>query len=148
MVNVCSSLSGPSWGRYESKGHRFESCWVHHKPLTCFAPLAVFLFAWYCLKNSRFAACVGWVAGRDFCYGIEINYRVVFGFSGLLPQILPQTVFDNICLSHVAYRFFSLPFCHKSCHMTLTAKKKCLLYARLLQRFFRLSCARICPSSF
>ena len=29
---------------YESKGHRFESCWVHHKPLTCFAPLAVFLF--------------------------------------------------------------------------------------------------------
>ena len=29
---------------YESKGHRFESCWVHHeKPLTSFAPLRVFL---------------------------------------------------------------------------------------------------------
>lgn len=28
---------------YESKGHRFESCWVHHEPLTSFAPLAVFL---------------------------------------------------------------------------------------------------------
>ena len=36
---------------YESKGHRFESCWVHHeKPLTSFAPLRVFLlcFSIYC----------------------------------------------------------------------------------------------------
>ena len=133
---------------YESKGHRFESCWVHHEPLTSFAPLAVFLFAWYCLKNSRFAACVGWVAGRDFCYDIEINFQVVFGFLPVLPQILPQTAFDNIRLSLVAYRFFSLPFCHKSCHMTLTVKKKRPLCAPLLQRFFRPAYVRICPSSF
>ena len=26
---------------YESKGHRFESCWVHHRLLTCLAPSAV-----------------------------------------------------------------------------------------------------------
>jgi len=30
---------------YESKGHRFESCWVHHEPPTSFALLAVFLSA-------------------------------------------------------------------------------------------------------
>ena len=67
---------------YESKGHRFESCWVHHEPLTSFAPLAVFLFSLCCWKISRFAACAGWVAGRDFCYmfiasfsGHQTNYH-------------------------------------------------------------------------
>ena len=30
---------------YESKGHRFESCWVHHKPLTSFALLAVVFYS-------------------------------------------------------------------------------------------------------
>ena len=30
---------------YESKGHRFESCWVHHEPLTSFALLAVVFFS-------------------------------------------------------------------------------------------------------
>ena len=30
---------------YESKGHRFESCWVHHEPLTSFALSAVVFFS-------------------------------------------------------------------------------------------------------
>ena len=133
---------------YESKGHRFESCWVHHKPLTCFAPLAVFCFALYCWKISRFAACARWAAGRGFYYIIESNYQAVFGFSGRLPQILPQTAFDNIRLSLMVYRFFDLPFCHKFCHMTIIAKKKRPECARRLQRFFHPACARIVPSSF
>ena len=65
--HICSHLYR-SKKVYESKGHRFESCWVHHKPLTCFAPLAVFLFALYCWKISRFAACSRWAAEREFCY--------------------------------------------------------------------------------
>ena len=133
---------------YESKGHRFESCWVHHKPLTCFAPLAVFLFTLFCLVFSRFAACARWAAERDFCYIVESNHQAVFDFSGRLPQILPQTAFDNIRLSLMVYRFFDLPFCHKSCHMTIIAKKKRPECARRLQRFFHPACAHIVPSSF
>ena len=40
---------------YESKGHRFESCWVHHeKPLTSFAPLRVFLLCFEKLRRKPF----------------------------------------------------------------------------------------------
>ena len=40
---------------YESKGHRFESCWVHHeKPLTSFAPLRVFLLRFEKLRWKLF----------------------------------------------------------------------------------------------
>ena len=41
---------------YESKGHRFESCWVHHeKPLTSFAPLRVFLLPLFIIKIPKFS---------------------------------------------------------------------------------------------
>lgn len=58
---------------YESKGHRFESCWVHHKPPTSFALLAVvfysFVFlgiAWFLKRLSRALASLKEVEVRDF----------------------------------------------------------------------------------
>ena len=58
---------------YESKGHRFESCWVHHKPPTSFALLAVvfysFVFlgiAWFLKRLSRALASFKEVKVRDF----------------------------------------------------------------------------------
>ena len=58
---------------YESKGHRFESCWVHHEPLTSFALLAVaFLcpefpsIVWFLNRMSRALASIEEVRGRDF----------------------------------------------------------------------------------
>ena len=73
--HICSCLY-KSKKVYESKGHRFESCPVHHKPPTCFAPLAVFLFALYCWKISRFAACARWAAAREFCYVFIASFSV------------------------------------------------------------------------
>ena len=83
---------------YESKGHRFESCWVHHKPPTSFALLAVvfysFVFlsiAWFLKRLSRALASFkeAWV--RDFllCFGTE--FQVVFGFKACLSQKVSQT---------------------------------------------------------
>ena len=66
---------------YESKGHRFESCWVHHEPLTSFALLAVvfysFVFlgiAWFLKRLSRALASMSEVGVRDFCY----SFRILF----------------------------------------------------------------------
>ena len=133
---------------YESKGHRFESCWVHHKPLTCFAPLAVFLFCFVLLENFPLRGLCRIGRGAGFLLYYRKQLSGSFWFFGRLPQILPQTAFDNIRLSLMVYRFFDLPFCHKSCHMTIIAKKKRPECARRLQRFFHPACARIVPSSF
>ena len=51
---------------YESKGHRFESCWVHHeKPLTSFAPLRVFLYL-FSMFNARRIAMAPFANRRAF----------------------------------------------------------------------------------
>ena len=66
---------------YESKGHRFESCWVHHEPPTSFALLAVvfysFVFlsiAWFLNRGSRALASFKEVEVRGFCYFFVINF--------------------------------------------------------------------------
>ena len=68
---------------YESKGHRFESCWVHHKPPTSFALLAVvfysFVFlniAWFLKRLSRTLASFKEVGVRDF---LLCRYILILG---------------------------------------------------------------------
>ena len=58
---------------YESKGHRFESCWVHHKPPTSFALLAVVFYSfiflsivWFLNRGSRALVSFKEVEARDF----------------------------------------------------------------------------------
>ena len=60
---------------YESKGHRFESCWVHHKPLTCFAPLAVFCFALYCWKIPASRPVLDGPRGGNFVIVLKAIFR-------------------------------------------------------------------------
>ena len=83
---------------YESKGHRFESCWVHHKPPTSFALLAVvfysFVFpgiAWFLIGLSRALASFEEVEVRDFLLYFGTNFQVFLMKSGDLAQILAQT---------------------------------------------------------
>jgi len=48
-ILYCSiSIFQRSKKAYESKGHRFESCWVHHEPLTSFALSAVVFLPAFC----------------------------------------------------------------------------------------------------
>ena len=79
---------------YESKGHRFESCWVHHEPLTSFALLAVvfysFVFlsiAWFLKRLSRALASFKEVEVRGF---LLLNYSIIPASSDQLSQNLSQ----------------------------------------------------------
>ena len=108
---------------YESKGHRFESCWVHHKPPTSFALLAVvflclvFLGIVLFLKRlSRALASFKKVEVRDFLLYFGTNFQVVFGVKASLSQKVSQTELNNNRLVLVAYRFFEPRSCHKNCH--------------------------------
>ena len=83
---------------YESKGHRFESCWVHHEPLTSFALLAVvfysFIFlsiAWFLKRLSRALASFEEVKVRDFLLCFGTKFQVVFGDKTCLSQKVSQT---------------------------------------------------------
>ena len=74
---------------YESKGHRFESCWVHHKPPTSFALLAVvfysFVFlsiAWFLKRLSRALASFREVEVRDFLLYSLNQFSGSFWFFG------------------------------------------------------------------
>ena len=76
---------------YESKGHRFESCWVHHEPLTSFALLAVvfysFVFlsiAWFLKRLSRSLASFEEVEVRDFLLCVYSIFLGSFWFLGRL----------------------------------------------------------------
>ena len=103
--HICSHLYR-SKKVYESKGHRFESCPVHHKPPMCFAPLAVFLFAWYCWKipTSRpvrdgprggFLLCV-----YLFFSGHQTNYHKSYHIDLKTPPIrLPAAMMFPSCMA-------------------------------------------------
>ena len=74
---------------YESKGHRFESCWVHHEPPTSFALLAVvfysFVFlsiAWFLKRLSRALASFREVEVRDFLLYSLNQFSGSFWFFG------------------------------------------------------------------
>ena len=108
---------------YESKGHRFESCWVHHKPPTSYALLAVvfYSFVFLCIVRflkilSRALASFEEVEVRDFllCFGTE--FQVVFGFKACLSQKVSQTKSNNNRLCLGTYSFFEPRRCHKNCH--------------------------------
>ena len=108
---------------YESKGHRFESCWVHHEPPTSFALLAVvfysFVFpgiAWFLKILSRALASFKEVEVRDFLLYFGTKFQVVFGVKACLSQKVSQTELNNNRLTLVAYRFFEPRRCHKNCH--------------------------------
>ena len=108
---------------YESKGHRFESCWVHHKPPTSLALSAVvfysFVFlviAWFLKWLSRALASFKEVEVRDFLLCFRTSFQVVFGDKLRLSQKVSQTESNNIRLTLVAYRFFEPRRCHKNCH--------------------------------
>ena len=83
---------------YESKGHRFESCWVHHEPLTSFALLAVVFYSfvflsivWFLKRFPRALISFEEVDARDFLLYFGTNFQVVLMKSGDLAQILAQT---------------------------------------------------------
>ena len=108
---------------YESKGHRFESCWVHHKPPTSFALLAVvfysFVFlsiAWFLIGLSRALASMSEVGVRDFLLCFRTKFRVVFGVKASLSQKVSQTGSNNNRLTLGTYSFFAPRSCHKNCH--------------------------------
>lgn len=87
---------------YESKGHRFESCWVHHKPPTSFALLAVVFYSFVFLSIVRFSkslsralASFKEVEVRDFLLS---NHSIISDSSDQLSQILshrPENAADE-----------------------------------------------------
>ena len=108
---------------YESKGHRFESCWVHHEPPTSFALLVVVFYSFVFLgivtflkSCSRIQASVmeAWVWDFLLCW-----YSIISGSfwrKTCLSQKVSQTESNNSCPTLVTYRFFELHCCHKNCH--------------------------------
>ena len=73
---------------YESKGHRFESCWVHHeKPLTSFAPLRVFLLCFEKLRlklfhrNIQYEKKFSKPAGSSASRRVSCRFRSLFLYS-------------------------------------------------------------------
>lgn len=101
---------------YESKGHRFESCWVHHEPLTSFAPLAVFLLS-FCREfflilldflslTSRSAASVSEDVPRLFSLWSR-SIPVVLIKMGDLAQIMAQNLSGGCRFSLAPPVFFS-----------------------------------------
>ena len=105
---------------YESKGHRFESCWVHHKPPTSFALLAVVFYSfvflsivWFLNRGSRALASFEEVEVRGFLLCFGTKFQVVFGAKASLSQKVSQTELNNDRLSLVAYRFLSPRFAIK-----------------------------------
>ena len=108
---------------YESKGHRFESCWVHHEPPTSFALLAVafysFVFlsiAWFLKRLSRALASFKEVEVRDFLLYFGTKFQVVFGVKACLSQKVSQTESNNCRLTLMLYSFLEHRYCHKICH--------------------------------
>ena len=108
---------------YESKGHRFESCWVHHEPPTSFALLAVVFYSfiflsivWFLNRGSRALAPIMEVEVRDFLLCFGTKFQVVFGDKTCLSQKVSQTRLNNVRLSLVVYSFFEARYCHKNCH--------------------------------
>ena len=107
---------------YESKGHRFESCWVHHKPLTCFAPLAVFLFVVskqfflilldFLNLTSRSASSISEDAPRLFSLWSR-SILVVLIKMGDLAQIMAQNLFRGCRFSLVPPVFFCASLWHR-----------------------------------
>ena len=107
---------------YESKGHRFESCWVHHKPLTCFAPLAVFLFVVskqfflilldFLNLTSRSASSISEDAPRLFSLWSR-SILVVLIKMGDLAQIMAQNLFRGCRFSLVLPVFFRTSLWHR-----------------------------------
>ena len=74
---------------YESKGHRFESCWVHHEPPTSFALLAVVFYSfvflnivWFLNRSSRTLASFKEVEVRDFLLCFRNRFSGSFWFFG------------------------------------------------------------------
>ena len=102
---------------YESKGHRFESCWVHHEPPTSLALLAVvfYSFVFLCIVRflkilSRALASFEEVEVRDFLLCFRTKFQVVFGVKACLSQKVSQSGkttadqiirFDDFLLSFV-----------------------------------------------
>ena len=119
--HICSHLYR-SKKVYESKGHRFESCWVHHKPLTCFAPLAVFLFIvskqFFLILldlltlTSRSASSISEDAPRLFSLWSR-SILVVLIKMGDLAQIMAQSLFRGWRFSLVLPVFFRAALWHR-----------------------------------
>ena len=89
---------------YESKGHRFESCWVHHEPPTSFALLAVV----FCLRFAQ---------AFSFLFGL---------FDSRYNQIPPRFFYDSKRASQVYFhKIMVLHPCSYKQKQTSAESKNC-----------------------